>query len=1153
MAPRHLQATEYTVGWVCALPIELAAAQAILDEKHEGPPHDSFDSNLYTLGRIGSHSVVLICLPAGQMGTNPAAVAATRMLTRFKSIRFGLMVGVGGGVPSAETDIRLGDVVISQPYKQHGGVVQYDFGKTGRDGHMRRTGFLNAPPKVLLSAVSQLQADRHRNQSNLAANLALFDRLPDFSRAAAGLDVLFEASYNHGGEASCEQCNKEKVIQRKARKHEEEVVVHYGTIASGNQVMKDGVTRDRLSAELGGVLCFEMEAAGLMNDFPCLVIRGICDYADSHKNKAWQPYAAATAAACAKEVLSLIPAAEVAETESVGELHKYHIPFSLKSVPVGKFADRLRDTQALERELLPQRHASRRRTMVVHGLGGMGKTQLAADFARRHRDSFSAVLWLDGSSESSIKQSLAACASRIPQGQVPEASRKYAAGQGGDVDAAVKDVLDWLAIPDNSEWLLVVDNIDRDDRRREEDAEAYDVEHYLPGADHGAVLITTRLPHLKQLGAQREARKVDSDHARAIFEAWYGKPVGQEGDELLALLDGLPLALAQAAAYMGENGTGFETYTRLYKEQWRALMEGQDSRKAPLRNYTNGSVATTWMISFAAVRSRSEAAANLLLLWAHLDNRSMWYGLLAAASQKSAIAAEQTLIWLGEIVQKEIEFIKAIAVLRSYSLVEDMEDQTGYATHPVVHQWALHIQDEKQRAGLSWVAVIVVGLAVPTSDTEKYWETQARLFPHAGACEVTIKSGIGDIFEEQKEVDVLLWAMHGLGILYAYQGKLDKAEEMYQRALRGKEKAWGPEHTSTLDTVYNLGLLYVDLGKLDKAEEMYQRALRGYEKAWGPEHTSTLDTVNNLGNLYADLGRMDEAEKMLLRALQGKEKAWGPEHTSTLSTVNNLGNLYADLGRMDEAEKMLLRALQGKEKAWGPEHTSTLSTVNNLGNLYINLGRMDEAEKMLLRALQGKEKAWGPEHTSTLSTVNNLGSLYADLGRMDEAEKMLLRALQGMKKAWGPEHTSTLSTVNNLGSLYKNLGRMDEAEKMLLRALQGYEKVVGVDRISSYMPALNTMRGFATLCELQGRVKDAKAWYFKALSGYQKILGNNHRKCCSLRDNLTALSGANDDITTAGKNVPTVDHTRAKTNIDRFEEPVKPSSKRDKVWAVTMC
>jgi ankyrin repeat domain-containing protein 50 len=317
MKRRHLQPGDYTVGWVCALPIELAAAQEMLDQEYEDPPQDSSDSNLYTFGRIGDHNVVLACLPAGYIGTSSAATVATRMTSKFQSIRFGLMVGIGGGVPSAGSDIRLGDVIVSQPHLQHGGVVQHDFGKTGACGRITRTGSLNAPPRVLLNAVSKLQAIHYRGRSSISTYLSIFDRLPLFSRDIAGADVLFEAMYNHGGGATCEQCSKERVIQRTERGAQEKVTIHYGTIASGNQVMKDGASRDRLSAELGGVLCFEMEAAGLMNEFPCLVIRGICDYADSHKNKTWQPYAAATAAACAKELLLLIPAAEVRITRTL--------------------------------------------------------------------------------------------------------------------------------------------------------------------------------------------------------------------------------------------------------------------------------------------------------------------------------------------------------------------------------------------------------------------------------------------------------------------------------------------------------------------------------------------------------------------------------------------------------------------------------------------------------------------------------------------------------------------------------------------------------------------------------------------------------------------------------------------------------------------
>jgi len=314
MAERKLRREEYSVGWVCALPVELAAAQLMLDEEHQQLGQETNDSNLYTLGRIGEHNVVLACLPSGQAGTNSAAAVATRMVSAFPSIRFSLLVGIGGGVPSKEVDIRLGDVVVSQPHMGYSGVVQYDFGKTTPSG-FERTGFLNVPPTVLLNAVSKLRANDLVGRGGLQGHLSKLAALPVFSRDAAGTDILFEASYSHVGGTTCASCSKEREVARQPR--ESRVVVHYGTIASGNQVMRDGITRDRVSLEFGGVLCFEMEAAGLMNAFPCLVIRGICDYADSHKNKRWQAYAAGTAAAYAKEVLSVIPASQITTTPTV--------------------------------------------------------------------------------------------------------------------------------------------------------------------------------------------------------------------------------------------------------------------------------------------------------------------------------------------------------------------------------------------------------------------------------------------------------------------------------------------------------------------------------------------------------------------------------------------------------------------------------------------------------------------------------------------------------------------------------------------------------------------------------------------------------------------------------------------------------------------
>ncbi|CAH0051280.1 unnamed protein product [Clonostachys solani] len=267
----------------------MAAATAMLDEVHQGPRelHPN-DHNSYTLGKIKNHNVVIACLPAGNYGIAPAASTAQQMLTSFTGIKFGLMVGIGGGIPQEGHDIRLGDIVVSEPKGQLGGVIQYDRGRE-LGVCFERTGWLNSPPEVLLTALNALKARRWTNKSQLDELLtSMAARNPRFAHPGAN-------------EATTELPDR----------GDQDPVVHFGLIASGNQVIKDAATRDRLRQELGNVLCFEMEAAGLMNSFPCLVIRGISDYADYHKNDIWQPYAAATAAAFAKVLLSIVHAHEV--------------------------------------------------------------------------------------------------------------------------------------------------------------------------------------------------------------------------------------------------------------------------------------------------------------------------------------------------------------------------------------------------------------------------------------------------------------------------------------------------------------------------------------------------------------------------------------------------------------------------------------------------------------------------------------------------------------------------------------------------------------------------------------------------------------------------------------------------------------------------
>jgi nucleoside phosphorylase len=329
-AIRALSHNDYTVGWICALPVERAAAKAMLDEVHCVLPVPPNDHNTYTLGRIGKHNIVIACLPNGEYGIASAATVAMQLLSSFHSIRFGLMVGIGGGVPNEDADIRLGDIVVGKPTSRYGGVVQYDYGKAGNGG-LERTGALNRPPRVILTALAELQANHLAESSQileclsemslkLGRNASKF-MLPDQE------DRLYYADYEHIMQArTCELCDKNEIVPRASRAGIEPVV-HYGLIASGNQVVRDSHLRDRLGQELG-VYCVEMEAAGLINDFPCLVIRGICDYADSHKNKEWQGYAAAVAAAYAKELLLVIPTTQDTVLASGMSILNGHIALS---------------------------------------------------------------------------------------------------------------------------------------------------------------------------------------------------------------------------------------------------------------------------------------------------------------------------------------------------------------------------------------------------------------------------------------------------------------------------------------------------------------------------------------------------------------------------------------------------------------------------------------------------------------------------------------------------------------------------------------------------------------------------------------------------------------------------------------------------------
>ncbi|KAK6497564.1 hypothetical protein TWF481_011971 [Arthrobotrys musiformis] len=294
----NFESEDYTIGIMCALQKELLAVRALFDSKHENILVPKQDTNHYVLGCIGQHNVVATCLPSGEYGTNAAAHTISHMIRSFTNLQLCCLVGIGAGVPSTENKIRLGDVVISHPIGIHPGVIQYDLGQALK-GKFKRTGSLQRPPTFVLTAISCLRSDPNLSSQPLQKYIEdIIKENPEYKFPGRQHDKLLATE--------CLDDPNHKTCENQSENH---INIHYGLIASGNQVIKDAGFRDRLSANYK-VLCIEMEAAGVMNGFPCLVVRGICDYADSEKNDLWQEYASATAAAYVKLLLSVVREAD---------------------------------------------------------------------------------------------------------------------------------------------------------------------------------------------------------------------------------------------------------------------------------------------------------------------------------------------------------------------------------------------------------------------------------------------------------------------------------------------------------------------------------------------------------------------------------------------------------------------------------------------------------------------------------------------------------------------------------------------------------------------------------------------------------------------------------------------------------------------------
>ncbi|GMG36498.1 unnamed protein product [Aspergillus oryzae] len=756
-------------------------------------PSNHADSNIYTLGSIGAHNVVLACLPAGQTGTNSAVAVAMQMKTTFPAVRFGLMVGIGGGVPSKEADIRLGDVVVSQPGNGHGGVVQYDFGKSTPSG-FKRTGFLNAPPTILLAAVTKLRSNLDRGKSSLSPHLSKLGNLPKFGRNQAGSDFLFEAEYNHSGEDSCLSCTTARTIQRNERA-DNIPMIYYGAIASGNQVMRDGVERDKISSDFGGVLCFEMEAAGLMNTFPCLVIRGICDYADSHKNKRWQPYAAGTAAAYAKELLGVIPVADVVNTQTVDEA--------------------LRELDTLKQKLLVNKDCQK---VSLSGLGGIGKTQVALQFAYSLKEGCPeySIFWVQALSMETFELSCREIAGVLGIRQEQEG--------GEDLKILVRQR---LSAKTAGKWLLVIDNADDLDLLRG----TYQTEGllaFLPASDGGLTIFTTRhgavAQYLTGSDVVEIGRMTGQETTDLLQKSLVRKNPSDNSESvvnLLTELDYLPLAITQAAAYINTNKSSVSEYLRLLKKTEQdavALISTDFGDKTRYRNSMNA-VAKTWTITFNKILECDTLATDLLAFISCIEWRAIPYSILPAA-------------------YPEARLVGAIGTLCSYSFLERRDDGTKLDMHRLVHLATRMWVNQNGRKAETTIATLKHLVEVFPSDDSVLWLQES--------CEWR------DINLPQSNIDRLT-SQHTLAIAYQANGQIKEALKLLEHVVAIRTEVLAEDHPDRLASQHVLAIAYQANGQIKEAVKLLEHVVAIESEVLAEDHPDRLLSERTFAAFYKDL------------------------------------------------------------------------------------------------------------------------------------------------------------------------------------------------------------------------------------------------------------------------------------------------------------
>ncbi len=738
---------------------------------------------------------------------------------------------------------------------------------------------------------------------------------------------------------------------------------------------------------------------------------------------------------------------------------------------------------------------------AISGLGGIGKTQIAIEYAYRYRAHYQAILWVNASTRDTLISDFVQLAALL---KLPEYQEQ-------DQNIVVIAMKRWLSIHEG--WLLILDNVD--------DLEM--VVTFLPVEWKGNVLLTTRLQALGTIAQSVEVEKMGLDEGvmfllRRTKSLKPAAPLDRSEQESVALaeeivtaLDGLPLALDQAGAYIEETRCGFAAYLELYRTRRKDLL----LRRGRFPAHHPEPVATTWSLSFQQIQQQNAAAADLLHLLVFLSPEGIPEEILFdGATEPDATP--------GMVTRDSFQIDAIIELLLRYSLLQRNAEAKLLSIHRLVQAVLKDGMDKDLQRAWAERAIRAISRVFPEAELSA-WDRCRRYLPHAlisavhleeyglafpAAADLLNKAANYLIVQAQYEqAEVLLEkarairqqvladahpdtarTLNDLGVLYLTQGKYQQVGPLLQQALDIRLMMLGAEHPATASSRHNLAELYFAEGNYLLAEEFYQSALHIREQMLPHDHPDIAQSLNKLAELYTMQAKFAQAEPLYNQALEIQERTLGHDHPDVSKTLNNLAMLYRNKGDYSQAEQYYNKARSIQEQIWGTDHPDVAQTLNNMARLYRAQGEYTKAEPYYRKSLAIREKVFGPDHPYVAESYYGLAKLYHSQGKYFHAEDYSKQALKIQEQRLGEHHPVVASTLGMLARIYQGQDKQKEAEELYLRAIMIRENTLG-----SFHPHMALLiNSLAEIYQAQGKYSKARDLIIRSVAIRERSLGRNH-------------------------------------------------------------